>query len=370
MTTTLSFDQEKLLSLSELLVDKCDKLFDKLEVPLAAVGSSMYVGCCPIHGGDNKTAFNLYADGHTTKGNWVCRTHHCNKIFKPTIIGFVRGVLSAKNGWSENRDDKKYPWMKTIMWCCEFLGVAWKDIKITQSYTESKKFITSQNVIQRKRLNSTGVSRDKVLKNLKIPDGYFARKGYDQELLNRYDVGLCLKSNQGFLGRVIVPVYEDTGKFMTAFSGRTINPLCEKCDSYHKPLSPCPNSSIRHLYCKWKHSPNINNYLYNYWVAKRHIKEKGEAILVEGPGDVWKLEQYGIKNSVAIFGVDISTEQEIILETSGCLKVKLLLDMDKAGRDGCIKINDKLKNIYNLSIPEYSCHDPAELTKEEALKVC
>ena len=41
---------------------------------------------CPIHGGDNSGAINLYVQGDTYRGNWKCRTHGCEKIFKGSII--------------------------------------------------------------------------------------------------------------------------------------------------------------------------------------------------------------------------------------------------------------------------------------------
>lgn len=369
MTTEMSnFEQGKLAQLSELLVDNCDKLFDKFGLHFSK-SSGMILGCCPIHGGDNKSAFNFYPDGHTIRGNWVCRTHNCHKTFKATIIGLVRGLLSAKHGWSDGETSKIYPWASTIKWCCEFLGIQWADVKISADYSEAKKFLSSANVLQKKRVTTQGIPREKIIRSLEIPAGFFLERGFAPELLKRYDIGLCRQSKNGFLGRVITPVYDDAGKNMVAYSGRTINGLCPKCESYHQTSSPCPKSEIRHLYSKWKHSEGINNYLFNFWNAKRFIKESGKVILVEGPLDVLKLEEYGIKNSVAIFGTDISEQQQIILEVSGCLSVILLLDMDEPGRVGCETIKAKLQNSYNLSCPLYSCHDPACMTKEQVIKL-
>ena len=63
------------------------------------------VGSCPIHGGDNTTAFNIFTSGHTFVGNWICYTHHCEKSFVNNAIGFIRGLISHHQyNWSKNGD--------------------------------------------------------------------------------------------------------------------------------------------------------------------------------------------------------------------------------------------------------------------------
>ena len=62
-------------------------------------------GPCPIHGGDNKTAFNIFTSGNTHVGNWICYTHHCEKSFINNTIGFIRGLIShSKYNWSKSGD--------------------------------------------------------------------------------------------------------------------------------------------------------------------------------------------------------------------------------------------------------------------------
>ena len=62
MTKTIdTVFQAKLLELSKMVVLKIDDLFDKLKVDVNISGNK-YVGCCHVHGGDNKSSFNLYSD--------------------------------------------------------------------------------------------------------------------------------------------------------------------------------------------------------------------------------------------------------------------------------------------------------------------
>ena len=48
--------------------------------------------------------------------------------------------------------------------------------------------------------------------------------------------------------------------------------------------------------------------------AKEFIKESGIVILVESPGNVWRLEEAGVHNSVAIFGSSLADRQKMILD--------------------------------------------------------
>ncbi len=60
-------------------------------------------GCCPVHGGDNPTAFTIYVkDGVQL---WHCFTRECQHDFPSDVIGFIQGV--------EGLDFKG---------ACEFLG--------------------------------------------------------------------------------------------------------------------------------------------------------------------------------------------------------------------------------------------------------
>lgn len=56
---------------------------------------------CPIHGGDNKTAFELFDNGRA----WTCHTHgaECNKFGHDGI-----GLLRALNNWTFNEVKEKY----------------------------------------------------------------------------------------------------------------------------------------------------------------------------------------------------------------------------------------------------------------------
>ena len=107
---------------------------------------------------------------------------------------------------------------------------------------------------------------------------------------------------------------------------------------------------------KWLNSKGFNSgaCLYNYWNAKDHISETSTAILVEGQGDVWRLDEAGIYNVVGMFGCSLGGQQRLILERSGALKLVVMTDADEAGQKARDKIalEDSILTISNF-IKEY-----------------
>jgi DNA primase len=154
---------------------------------------------------------------------------------------------------------------------------------------------------------------------------------------------------------------------MIGCSGRSIFEKCKTCSSYHNNQHDCPAEHSRWLFSKWKHSANFKsqNCLYNFWFAKSFIKQSAIAIIVESPGNVWRLEENGIHNSVAMFGSSLSDRQKIILDSSGAMTLIILTDQDDAGRKAAEQISLKCKNTYRIFIPQISKADVAEMTPVE-----
>lgn len=107
------------------------------------------------------------------------------------------------------------------------------------------------------------------------------------------------------------------------------------------------------------------NYLYNFWNAKEHIFKDSYAIIVESPGNVWKLEENGIHNSVAVFGCNMSDRQKLILDSSGAMTLFIIMDNDEAGKRATEEIQQKCENTYTVYVPQISANDIAEMTSEQ-----
>jgi 5S rRNA maturation endonuclease (ribonuclease M5) len=355
--------EKKIRYLNKLVGEKVDDLVDALGVKLRR-SERMYYGRCPIHCGNNNSAFNLYRDGVSVKGNWRCNTHRCESKFVGTAIGFTRGVLSCQNGWTEIVPTNNiYPYNKTIDWLCNFIGKSLDQIEVDASSFDKENFVNSVSCYSKKPRNEEGYSREAVRKNLVVPAEYYLERGYSYNLLDAYDIGLCRKPGS-MNNRVVVPVFNDDGKRVIGCCGRSIFEECNSCHHYHDSKLSCLTVDD----CsKWRNTKgfNRNSYLYNYWNAKNYIKKTGKAILVEGPGDVLRLIDAGIFNVVGLFGCSLSDEQQITLELSSAMKLIVLLDNDQAGEHGRDMIRKTCSRSYQLEFPSFSGHDIGGLSTQQ-----
>jgi 5S rRNA maturation endonuclease (ribonuclease M5) len=360
-------DQYKLKALCDDLVDNLEDLLLQLNFEYRT-GHKMITMCCPIHKGDNVSALNIYTTGDSYKGNWVCRTHNCEKIFKNSIIGFIRGVISAKKyGWSTN-NDKMASFKETLDYCYAYLEKDYQNFELNAEDKNKTDFTKIINYISDGvKTKDTKITRNFIRSQIKIPSGYYLNRGYSGEILEKYDVGLCDNPNKPMYNRVVVPVYDSSYSYMVGCTGRSIFEKCESCSLFHEPSDTCPDSGVSYLYSKWKHSANFKsqNYLYNFWFAKDYIMKTSTAIIVESPGNVWKLEQNNIHNSVAIFGCNLSSQQKMILDSSGAMNLIIIMDNDKAGQEASEKIQSLCKNTYRVFSPQINKNDIAEMNSEE-----
>lgn len=346
------FDYDLLDEIKDMACANIEELLTSLGVDFRRNGK-MIVGPCPVHGGDNLSAWNLYPEGEDVRGYWVCRTHHCekkkNKYNKPTygstLIGFVRGVLS-------NQRSRKVSYKDAVDFLVDFLGYkSLSEISRPDSKTiERRKYISSMKKLSlAPKQQSIGWDRDKVRSTTKIPSQYYIDRGYSNDVLDKYDVGTHEKRQ-----RVVIPVYDDRYKYVAGFLARSTNPQCEECGKWHKKDSPCPQNGYQVKESeKWLNGNfESTNYLYNYWFASEHIHKCGVAILVEGAGDVWRLEDNGIHIGLGLFGTELSAQQRVLLDRSGALSIVVLLDPDNAGQEGCNKIKKQLGRQYRMYFPK------------------
>lgn len=348
-------------AIADTACNDTERLMSELGI-IARQQGKKYAGPCPIHGGDNPGAFNFYPDGEAVRGNWVCRTKRCHEKpgIKRNLPGLVQAVKSAQL-------ERKFTWKETVDWLCRFNNQKLEDVKIPDEAMIAKRRLNQAihklNISPQQK--QTGWSREWIRSKLVIPSEYYLNRGYSAAILDKYDVGYYADQN-----RVSVPVYDDNYKFCIGFTARTVNPQCKICKMYHTAEEGCPSlldplAIIKAS--KWRNSRDFeaSNYLYNYWFARHHIaKNGGVAILVEGPGDVWRLEENGIHISMAMFGVELKEPQRVILDSSGCLSLIIMLDNDDAGREAAEKLKKKLGRTYRLFFPKFSKHDVGDLNSD------
>lgn len=331
-----------------------ERLFQELGISVRLQGKK-YAGACPIHDGDNPSAFNFYHDGESVRGVWICRTHHCQNKWKKNLAGLIQGIKSRELG-------RKFSWKETVDWLIHFNKIKSIDeVSLPDESTLQKR--KSSRIIHRLNVSPVqknhGWDRSWVRQQLQIPAEYYLKRGYSREILDKYDVGFYAPQN-----RVSVPVYDDNYKFSVGFTARSIFEECQKCKLYHSQDKPCPKLVEDIVACvKWRNSKEFDsgNYLYNFWFARDEILKTGVAILVEGAGDVWRLEQNNIKISLGLFGVELTEQQRVILDRSGALSLIILLDNDEAGKAASKILWKKLNRSYRLFFPKISSDDVGEL---------
>ena len=330
-------ENQQISKISSQLLENLPLLLDTFEIEYIEYPNRIAFPC-PVHGGDNPEGCTIFTDGNTSKGNWNCWTHSCEDDFTTNLFGFVRGILSHRKG-------EKVNMFEAANFCLKFLKTDLGDLK-TYKISEANKDIKLLEIFERNPpRENIGVSRSQILESIEIPSKYYVNRGYSQETLKTFDVGLCTKKNKPMSGRVVVPIYDEDYNYVGCI-GRAISPNMQP---------------------KWLHSRGFrkSSYLYGLNIAKESIMNTHTAVLVEGQGDVWRLHEAGILNSVGIFGASLSEDQLILLEKSGALNLVILTDTDEAGQKAADQITKRGGRRFNYYRPEISKKDVGEMTTQE-----
>ncbi|HLS07955.1 DNA primase [Lentibacillus sp.] len=150
---------------------------------------------------------------------------------------------------------------------------------------------------------------------------FLQKKGFHQQILVK--AGLLSLNDDNtitdkFRGRVMFPIRNHLGKII-AFGGRTISGQEPKY----------LNSPESELFQKGK-------ILYNFDLAKKHIRKQSEAVLFEGYMDVISAYQAGVKNAVATLGTSLTETQARLLRRY-VDTVIICYDADEAGTEAAYK---------------------------------
>jgi 5S rRNA maturation endonuclease (ribonuclease M5) len=258
------------------------------------------------------------------------------------------------------------PWKDTIDYCCSFLGTTINSIEAEGS-DEKAGFARHVNWLSPSKQRKDGmISRETIISKLEIPAAFFVERGYGETVLRSFDVGLCTDQSKSFFNRVVVPVYDETGRNALGFSGRTIHPQCANCKLWHTKGATCPSKEKALAFSKWRHSAGFAREATFYNLrALPQIRKSGVVVLTEGPADVWRLEEAGVTCGLALLGSSLSEQQQILLEMSGAMTVVVATDMDEAGRSCASNIQERLRRSFRVVAPDLPKHDVGEMTVDD-----
>lgn len=290
-----------------------------------------YIRCaCPIHGGDNPTAFVINKDFL-----WSCHTGGCGA---GDIFTFV-----------ELMEDMDFP--KAVKKVAEILDV---DI---------------ENLIIAERKNDYLKEVEKFLKYIKskkkkksleeyIPKGELAQVRSFRHFKESTLVNFGLKYAKEIEVERKNPK-EDESKTFKLYE-RLVIPLI--VDDMQ--IGVTIRKIRKKDHPKWFHTPphiETGNILYNI----DNCKDSNTIIVCEGIFDVWSWYEAGFKNAVCTFGAHLSEEQYRMLLRTG-KDIVWSYDGDNAGLEATKKAIEKLKykaNQWVVHFPEGA--DPGNYTAEQ-----
>lgn len=169
---------------------------------------------------------------------------------------------------------------------------------------------------------------------------FMKKKGFHQQLLVKAGL-LSTKDNLHFVdvfrGRVLFPIKNHLGRTV-AFGGR----------AFEGEEPKYLNSQEHELFQK-------GNLLFNFNLAKNHIRKQSEVIIFEGYMDVLAAHQAGIKNVIATLGTALTNNQAKLL-TRYVDTVILCYDADDAGMNASFQAANLLHemscNVKIANIPK------------------
>ena len=177
---------------------------------------------------------------------------------------------------------------------------------------------------------------------------YLTNKKYSLDKL--IDIGLTNDNgNDIFISRIMFPIYDLSGN-VVAFSGRIYNT---------KDNSKYVNTKETDKFKKGK-------ILYNYHIAKEHLKKNDTIIIMEGQMDVIRASTVGINNCIATMGTALTKDHKIVLKNMA-KNIVLCFDGDAAGEKATLSAIELLEdtgvNIKIVRLPNNM--DPDEYILKE-----
>lgn len=276
-----------------------------------------YMGLCPFHH-EKTPSFSVSED----KGLFHC--FGCGA--SGNSIGFIMKI--------HNFD---------FVQALEFLGEKY-GIEVKKEEVKGKKEFLSINEFIVKEAKKALFSS-----NNKVALDYLIGRNFDTDTVDEFDIGYIPENfninyliknfsknelfdsgnffiKQGnlklrFERRLIIPIKNESGK-VVGFSGRSLDGTMPKY----------VNSPESKFFKK-------REILYNLNLAKQHIKEKNQSIIVEGFFDVIRLYKHGFKNVVSPMGTSFTKEQTATLKRFSDEGV-IIFDGDEAGINASFRAID------------------------------
>lgn len=275
--------------------------------------------CCPIHGGNNETAFVF----NIKNGLWFC---HTGCKIGGDIFDFVQRIEHLET------------FQEAVNALANKFGLDITDMEIKQRANEIL-LNTKRWIEQMKNVLNTKRDTEFALENIGSMFPINSYRNFDKAILNEYGIKYCLENK-----RIVIPIIHNktcVGATMRRTTNETV---------------------------KWLHKPQgliTGNYLFNI----DNIELFTPILIVEGIWDVLNAVQHGYLNTVGTFGAHLTQEQSnIILRSTHELIIGF--DPDVAGRIATKNVIEMLQNKINIKIMDVPVGKDVGILNSDELNNC
>jgi len=211
-----------------------------------------------------------------------------------------------------------------------------------------------------KREHRPAVSGPKVfpssyLEKMTPNHSYWENRGVSKQTLDLFKGGVVL--NGTMAGRYTFPIF-NSKKELIGVTGRLIKEIPEGKSTP-----------------KWLHRGRTSEWKYPLQVNQKIIKEKKEIVLVESIGDMLSLWECGVKNTMVIFGLNLSPSLVGLLIKLDPDKIFVSFnddsDNNNAGNKGVEAAVRKLKKYFDphqIQVAFPTKNDFGDMSREEILE--
>ena len=275
--------------------------------------------------GEHGNIDNLVEKMERLRGNDMDYVHRIDMIIKLQHLN-IEFVVNEGRQQSLSPEQRRLQRMYDIMRDAMMLG------------ENGLKDDTDKIGVASRYLADRGISKD-TIKAFHI--GYNSESLLQDNLSSKYDenelyaVGVIAKADNGRYydhqyDRLIIPILNNEGKCV-AFGGRYLG---DTNANNGRNKAKYKNTKVTEIFKK-------SQILFNYNLAKRYTRQANELFVVEGYFDAISAYEMGMKNTVALMGVELTQEHmQLVKELN--VPVTLCLDNDEAGKTAMYKIVPEL----------------------------
>ena len=283
-----------------------------------------YIGVCPFHDDHSpsmsvspeKQIFTCFSCGAT--GNVFTFVSDFEKIsFSDAVrlLGEKAGISIGNNTYIGNSKRDEY------FDIYDNANKFYQNSLFTNLGKNAIQYLKNRN-IDRDTIKKFGIGLS--VQKLSLTD-YLKNKNYSIDKL--IDVGLTNDNgNDIFINRIMFPIYDLAGN-PVALSGRIYNT---------KDTSKYINTKETDKFKKGK-------ILYNYHIAKEHLKKNDSVIIMEGQMDVIRASTIGVNNCIATMGTALTRDHKSIIKNM-TNNIVLCFDGDSAGEKATISAIELLED--------------------------